>query len=135
VLVHDTVQVRGDFYLQTHSTNPFLRPATISAAVRTLFEQYPTYDSLFSVTRWQTRLYDQLGRALNHNPDVLLRTQDLPPVFEENSCLYIFKGETLQARQNRLGYRPLMFEIEAREALDIDDELDFRLADLLLSQG
>lgn len=135
VLVHDIMQVPGDFYLQTHSTNPFLRPATISTAIRTLLDQYPTYDSLFSVTRVQARLYDQLGRALNHNPDVLLRTQDLPPLFEENSCLYIFRGETLQARQNRLGYRPLMFEIEAREALDIDDELDFRLADLLLSQG
>jgi CMP-N-acetylneuraminic acid synthetase len=80
-------------------------------------------------------LYDQLGRALNHNPDILLRTQDLPPVYEENSCLYIFRGDTLLARQNRLGYRPLMFEIEAREALDIDDELDFQLADLLLSQS
>ncbi|MFN2196936.1 MAG: cytidylyltransferase domain-containing protein [Anaerolineales bacterium] len=135
VLVHDTRQVAGDFYLQTHSTNPFLRPDTISAAVRTLFDLYPTYDSLFSVTRLQTRLYDQLGRALNHNPDILLRTQDLPPVYEENSCLYIFRGDTLLARQNRLGYRPLMFEIEAREALDIDDELDFQLADLLLSQS
>lgn len=134
VLAHDTLQVPGDFYLQTHSTNPFLRSATVSAAVRALFEQYPTFDSLFSVTRLQTRLYDQLGRAINHNPDVLLRTQDLPPVYQENSCLYIFRQETLHARQNRLGYRPLMFEIDAREALDIDDELDFHLADLLLSQ-
>ena len=30
-------------------------------------------------------------------PTVLLRTQDLPPVMEENSCLYVFDGETLRA--------------------------------------
>ena len=42
------------------------------------------------MTRWQTRLYDKNGRALNHDPSALIQTQDLPPVFEENSCLYLF---------------------------------------------
>ena len=28
----------------------------------------------------------------------LLRTQDLPPLLEENSCLYIFRGEGWQSR-------------------------------------
>ena len=27
------------------------------------------------VRQWQTRLYDQLGNAVNHNPNKLLRTQ------------------------------------------------------------
>ena len=55
----------------------------------------PAYDSLFSVTKIQKRLYDQLGRAVNHKPEILLRTQDLPPLYEENSCIYIFKKEHL----------------------------------------
>lgn len=132
VLVHDTGQVASDFYLQTHSTNPFLQAQTISKAVQVLFSQYPTFDSLFSVTRLQTRLWDQLGRAINHNPDILLRTQDLPPVYEENSCLYLFRRETLLERRNRLGQRPLMYAIDAREALDIDEELDFLIAEQVM---
>ena len=134
VLAYDTSQAPADFYLQTHSTNPLLSPATISRAIQTLLENYPAYDSLFSVTRWQTRLWDQLGRAINHNPAILLRTQDLPPVYEENSCIYIFKRETLMARRNRIGERPYLFEIDPAEALDIDEEIDFQIAGFLLSQ-
>jgi CMP-N-acetylneuraminic acid synthetase len=133
VLAYDTSQVEADFYLQTHSTNPLLSSGTISKAVRTFLGSYPVYDSLFSVTRLQSRLWDQLGRAINHNPTVLLQTQDLPPVFEENSCLYIFTRQILLQRRNRLGERPLMFEIDAVEAWDIDEELDFQITDYLLS--
>lgn len=133
VLLHDTGQVEADFYLQTHSTNPLLRPETISRGIRTLMELYPTYDSLFSVTRWQSRLWDGLGRAINHNPAVLLRTQDLPPVYEENSCIYIFTRKNLISRRNRIGERPFLFEIEAAEAWDIDEEIDFQITEFLLT--
>jgi CMP-N-acetylneuraminic acid synthetase len=135
ILAHDTAQVEADFYLQTHSTNPLLRPQTVSAAIQALLSGYPGYDSLFSVTRLQTRLWDQLGRAINHNPAILLQTQDLPPVYEENSCLYIFTRQTLLARRNRLGDRPLMFPIDAAEAWDIDEELDFEITNFLMSRS
>ncbi|MCU0488255.1 MAG: acylneuraminate cytidylyltransferase family protein [Anaerolineales bacterium] len=131
ILAYDTEQVPADLYLQTHSTNPLLRPATISSAIQALLASYPAYDSLFSVTRLQTRLWDQLGRAINHNPAILLQTQDLPPVYEENSCIYIFSRTTLLARRNRLGDRPLMYPIDAAEAWDIDEEIDFSIVDLL----
>ena len=112
ILLYDTSMVQADYYLQTHSTNPLLRPETISKAVQTFLADYPTHDSLFSVTRLQTRLYDQHGHALNHDPNILLQTQNLPPVYEENSCIYIFTRENLERRRNRLGERPLMFEME-----------------------
>lgn len=134
ILVYDTAQVPADLYLQTHSTNPLLKASTISQAIRQLRALYPEYDSLFSVTRLQTRLWDQLGRAVNHNPAVLLRTQDLPPIYEENSCLYLFTRETLLTRRNRLGERPFMFEMDAREATDIDEELDFLIAETLMQK-
>lgn len=135
ILAYDTSQVEADFYLQTHSTNPLLRSETVSKAIQACIASYPAYDSLFSVTRLQTRLWDQLGRPINHNPAVLLQTQDLPPVYEENSCLYIFTRQQLLARRNRLGERPLMFEIDPSEAWDIDEEIDFLIADVLKRQS
>jgi CMP-N-acetylneuraminic acid synthetase len=135
ILLYDTSQVAADFYLQTHSTNPLLRAGTISRGLRSFLADYPTHDSLFSVTRLQTRLYDQHGRALNHDPNVLLQTQDLPPVYEENSCLYLFTRENLVRRRNRLGERPLLFEIDAGEAWDIDEELDFAITEFLMQHG
>ncbi len=132
VLVHDVTQVPAKFYLQTHSTNPFLRPETISEAIETFLEAYPQNDSLFSVTRFQSRLWNQEANPVNHDPQVLLRTQDLLPLYEENSCLYIFERESFLAGANRIGKTPILFEIEAPEALDIDEELDFVLADCLM---
>lgn len=134
ILLYDTAEVPADFYLQTHTTNPLLTPETVSRAVQTFFANYPNYDSLFGVTRLQTRLWDQDGKPVNHDPNVLLRTQDLPPIYEENSCIYIFSRESLLTRRNRLGERPLMFEIPANEAWDIDEELDFTVAETLYKQ-
>lgn len=134
VLLHDVQQVDADYYLQTHSTNPLLRSDTISQAIDLFLKELPTYDSLFGVTRLQVRLWDQLARPVNHNPNILLRTQDLPPIYMENSNLYIFTRSILERRRNRIGDRPLMFEIDSLEAWDIDDENGFRIAELFYNE-
>lgn len=134
ILIHDTNLYPADFYLQTHSTNPLLKSETVSNAIQSLSTNYPTKDSLFSVTRLQTRLYDKDGNAMNHNPKELIQTQDLPPVYEENSCIYIFTRENLQTKRHRISDKPLMFEIDADEAWDIDEELDFAICDFLLKR-
>ena len=134
ILIHDTDIYLADLYVQTHSTNPLLKPETVSRAINLFLVDYPSHDSLFSVTRLQTRLYDQNGHAINHNPRELIQTQDLPPVYEENSCLYIFNRANLIAKQHRISDRPLMFEIPADEAWDIDDELDFEICQFLLKR-
>lgn len=133
IIAYDCEQIKSDFYMQTHSTNPLLRAETLQGAIQRFLQVYPEYDSVFSVTRMQTRLWDELTRAINHNPAILLQTQDLPPVFEENSCFYIFTKEKLMEKRNRLGDRPLMVEIPRLEAVDIDEEADFQIADILMS--
>lgn len=131
VLLHTTSQVQADFYLQTHSTNPLLRAETLRAAVKRFLNAYPSFDSLFGVTRLQTRLWDGLARPVNHNPAILLRTQDLPAIYEENSNIYIFTRQTLKDRHNRIGERPMLYEIDRMEAWDIDEEVDFRISEAL----
>ena len=134
ILVYDTSQVQADYYLQTHTTNPLLHTSTISRAIQTFLANIPVYDSLFSVTRKQIRLWDQHGHAINHDPSILLQTQDLPPIYEENSCIYIFSRQTLVNRHNRLGIHPFMFEMDASEAWDIDEELDFLITEYLMQR-
>lgn len=132
VLAHDVAQIPSSFYLQTHTTNPLLKAATISKAIALFFAGYPEFDSLFSVTPMQARLWDAKAKPLNHDPSVLLNTQDLPPVYLENSCLYMFERKLILRSGNRLGERPRMFEISPEEAQDIDTESDFRLAETML---
>ena len=134
VLLNTISQLDADFFLQTHSTNPLLSAETVSKGVQAFLDNYPIHDSLFTVTRLQTRLWDGLARAINHNPNILLRTQDLPPVYEENSCMYIFSEAILRQKHNRIGDRPYLMEMPAMEAQDIDVELDFILAELLYKE-
>jgi CMP-N-acetylneuraminic acid synthetase len=132
ILYHDAGQVAAECYLQTHSTNPFLRAETIEAALATWREARHAHDSLFSVTRLQARLWDDKIRPINHDPRVLLRTQDLPPIYLENSNFYIFTPDLIMSTRRRIGDRPKLFEIDPLEALDIDDEQAFALAEQLM---
>jgi CMP-N-acetylneuraminic acid synthetase len=134
ILLYDTEQFPAEFYIQTHSTNPLLSADTVSKAINSFRANYPKTDSLFSVTRLQTRLYDKDGKALNHNPKELIQTQDLPPVYEENSCIYIFNRTNLASKRHRISDHSMMFEMDADEAWDIDEELDFSITDFLMKR-
>lgn len=131
VIAYDLSQSQGDIYLQTHATNPLLQTGTVTEAARA-FAKSEEHDSLFTVSRLQTRLYFADGSPINHDPAELIRTQDLPPVFEENSCLYVFTKESFEAAGGqRIGCKPMMFETDRIESIDIDDEFTFGLAELL----
>jgi CMP-N-acetylneuraminic acid synthetase len=132
IIQYDLSQLQGEHFLQTHSTNPLLTTETLNSAIQAYFDHLDTYDSLFSVTRFQTRFYWKDGKPVNHNPEELLRTQDLPPIFEENSNFYLFSKESFKKAGNRrIGLTPQMFEVNKLDAIDIDDPEDFQLAELL----
>ena len=132
ILIHDATQVESEFYMQTHSTNPLLRQETMAAAVDLFFDQYSIYDSLLGVTVIRDRIWDVLGRAVNHNPNILLQTQDLPKwLVQENSTMYIFERNRLLNDRNRIGNRPYLYEVDEIEARDIDIEIDFQITEML----
>ncbi len=132
IIHYDLSQVDDFYFLQTHSTNPLLKTETINNAINSFFANVEKFDSLFSVTKLQTRLYWKDGSAVNHNPNELIRTQDLPPLFEENSNFYIFSKESFRNSGNkRIGIKPQMFEMNKLESVDIDTPEDFLLAEML----
>lgn len=134
IIEYDISQVRGDLYLQTHATNPLLSSQTIGLALQR-FRNSSIHDSLFGVNRFQSRFYDQEGRAINHDASQLIQTQDLRPVYEENSCIYLFTSDSFAVAGARIGVRPLMFEVPRWESVDIDDEEGWGIAESLASVG
>lgn len=130
IIAHDLSIAEGEHFLQTHSTNPLLTLSTLDRAIAEYFAMDGTHDSLFSVTKVQTRLYWESGKPVNHNPHELLRTQDLPPLFEENSNIYLFSKTSFAAAGNRrIGNNPKMFVMDGLESIDIDNHETFRLAE------
>jgi len=133
LIEYDLLNTDAEYYLQTHSTNPLLKTETIDNAIELFFSQKEK-DSMFSVTAVKTRYYWKDGKPINHDPEHLIRTQDLVPIYEENSCFYIFSKEMNKIRKNRIGSNPIMFPVNKLEAVDIDDMEDFYLAEYLLSR-
>lgn len=131
IILNDIEQLDGNYFLQTHSTNPLITSSRFDEAIDIFFQNIKQNDSLFSVTRLQTRLWDELARPINHNKDILLRTQDLPPIFEENSCFYLFHRQMMEHGGLRVGNRPYLFELDKTETVDIDVESDFVMAEQL----
>ena len=132
IISYDLSKLEGEHFLQTHSTNPLLKTETVDMAIEKYFAGLENFDSVFGVTKVQTRFYDKNAKAINHNPNELLRTQDLEPMYEENSNFYIFSKEAFKnAGNKRIGLKPQIFEVNKLEATDIDEPEDFILAELL----
>ena len=124
-------QIIGENFLQTHATNPLLKTETIDSAIEAFFNQ-DKHDALFSVTQVQSRFFWGDGRPINHDINNMLRTQDMEPIFEENSNLYLFKRETFNKHKRRTGANPMLFPIDRLEAVDIDDRASFDLAEHIM---
>lgn len=135
ILADDIAAVPASTYLMTHTTNPMLTTATIGSALSAYRAGVAagTADSLFTVTKVQTRFYRADGSAVNHDPDNLIQTQDLEPWFEENSNLYVFSPASFALTNARIGKRPVLHVMDKTEAIDIDTPEDWALAEAVAS--
>ncbi len=130
VLADDMENVDADIYLMTHTTNPLMSAKTIRNSLKSFqAEQLEgKADSLFTVDKIQTRFYRGDCSAVNHDPNNLIRTQDLEPWYEENSNLYIFTSDSFSKANARIGKHPVMFESPQFESIDIDTPQDWDFA-------
>ena len=75
-------ECKNNSIIQVHTTSPFLKTSTLDKAI----EQHSNLKKdIFSVTKLQERLYDADLTPINHDLDNLVQTQDLKPIFLENS--------------------------------------------------
>ena len=133
VLENDIDNIPSDIYFMTHTTNPLLSPETIRAMISKYCEGLESgKDSLFTVNHLQTRFYTDEVHPINHDPDNLIRTQDLAPYFEENSVGYFFSKESFKGSSARIGRSPQMYTTPALESVDIDEITDWFIAESLL---
>jgi CMP-N-acetylneuraminic acid synthetase len=134
IIEDDILSDSNDIFLMTHTTNPLISTKTLNNAINIFMKRNKNkYDSLFSATKFQGRFYYEESVAINHNPNELLRTQDLPSVYLENSCLYLFEKSIFLNTKTRIGKKPILFETPQLESIDIDTEDDWYLANLLIS--
>ncbi len=115
---------KNNSILNTHTTNPFVKPGTLSQAIKL---HYRNEDPIFSVVELKNRFYNKLNIPINHDIEDLIPTQNLEPLYLETSTFYIFSKEQFNLNNNRLLKDSKRFIISKIESIDIDDYEDLEI--------
>ena len=121
--------VAADIYVYAHATAPFITVDTMRQCIEAV--KSGEYDSAFCARRLHDYLW-QDGEPLNFDATNLPRTQDLKPIYQETSGVYVFKKEVYTKYKRRIGKKPFIKEVSFKESVDIDTVEDFTLAELLV---
>lgn len=118
-----------DYYFQLFATAPFLQSDTIRHCVETLMSS-EEYDSCFTALLHHGFFWRD-GAPVNYRPGVLPRSQDLHPVIEETTGLYGILKDSLLRYRCRIGRDPYIYEVSKLEAVDLNTEEDFKIAEVI----
>lgn len=121
--------VPADIYVYVHATAPFVTTETIAECIRAV--QSGEYDSAFCAVKIQDFLWKN-GEPLNFDAANVPRSQDLEPIYRETSGAYVFTREVFETCRRRIGKKPYVKEVSFREAVDINNPEDFRLAEAMV---
>ena len=122
--------VDADIYVYAHATAPFITVETMESCINAVLSG--EYDSAFCAVKLQDYLWKD-GEPLNFDAANLPRTQDLEPIYQETSGVYVFTKEVFQKYHRRIGVKPYIKEVSFKEAVDIDNPEDFELAQIMLN--
>ena len=122
--------VDADIYVYAHATAPFITVETMESCINAVLSG--EYDSAFCAVKLQDYLWKN-GEPLNFDAANLPRTQDLEPIYQETSGVYVFTKEVFQKYHRRIGVKPYIKEVSFKEAVDIDNPEDFELAQIMLN--
>ena len=119
----------ADIYVYAHATAPFITVETMKECIDAV--QSGKYDSAFCAIKLQDYLWKD-GEPLNFDASNVPRTQDLEPIYQETSGVYVFTKEVFEKYHRRIGKNPYIKEVSFKEAVDIDEADDFKLAEVLV---
>lgn len=123
-------QQDAEIYVYAHATAPFITVETMCQCIESV--KSGEYDSAFCAIKLQNYLWRD-GIPLNFDASNLPRTQDLKPIYQETSGVYVFTREVFKKYHRRIGVHPFIKEVSFKEAVDIDNPEDFLLAEVLLN--
>lgn len=121
--------VDADIYVYAHATAPFITVQTMVECIEAV--KSGKFDSAFCAVKLQDYLWKN-GEPLNFDASNLPRTQDLEPIYQETSGVYVFTKAVYETYRRRIGKNPYIKEVSFKESVDIDEPEDFELADALV---
>lgn len=127
--LHIAKTTPGDIVFLAQVTSPLLRVSSIQNALN-FYLNSNIHDSLNSVTVEKKFLWKDM-KPINYNINQTPKSQDLPNIVSLNFAITIIKKQVMIKRKNVIGFNPSFFELDKVESLDIDDLIDFNIAELM----
>lgn len=126
-------KIGTDDALWTHVTSPFLNSTTYKSAIEAYLDRdLARNDSLMTVTKTQEFIWDANGPVnYSYESEKWPRSQTLPDWFFVNSGIFLCPSDFYLNKGNRIGDRPILFEIDKIKGFDIDWPEDFEMAEAL----
>jgi len=119
----------ADIWIQLLCTAPFVSAATITRAIDALLAD-PEADSLVAVTRAKQYCWD--GATPAYGTGRIPNSVDLPATVIEAMSLYIVRRRALnEVPTRRYGTRPILFELDPIETIDINHGSDLAIAETI----
>lgn len=122
-----------DLVLTLQPTSPLLTVKTLSAAINRFLTDDDQIESMLSVTDDRHLCWTHDGTRYLPAYQARVNRQQLPPNYRETGAFFISRRACVTP-QSRLGERVSVFEVPAREAIDIDHPTDWWVAEKLLGQ-
>ena len=120
----------GDVIVYANVTNPLLKDETITSSIETYLALQEKHDSVNSAHLVKEFMFLD-DKPINYDLEYQPRSQDLPDIYALNFALSILKKETMIQCKNVVGKNMKIFDIDYYEAVDIDNEIDFEIAEYL----
>lgn len=127
--------IQNSIVLWTHVTSPFVDEKLYDNMIEKYLQNSNNYDSLMSVTKVQKFIWDN-NSSINYDrkKEKWPRTQTIQPLYEINSGAFIASTKIYEEFKDRIGKKTYLFELNEKEAFDIDWENDFEIAEILWSK-
>ena len=126
---------KPDIIVLLNPTSPLRSKDYIDAGLRAFL--WTTNDSCVSVTRGQACLWFPTGEGAKSNYDYTHkpRGQDAPDSYWENGAIYIVRRDFLMKEHLFIGGKVMLYVLPTYNAIDIDTEIDFKIAELLMKEA
>ena len=122
--------IDADAIVYANVTNPLIKDDTVSKAIQTYISNIEKYDSLNSAHLIKEFMYFE-GKPINYDLKKQPRSQDLPNIAALNFAISIVSKEKMISSMNIVGDTPYIYIIDEYEAIDIDNMIDFEIAEYL----
>ena len=130
-----------DVIVMLQPTSPFRQPEHVTATIKKLIDG--NYDAVWTISKTDSKSHPSKQLILNgeiveyydpvNGPNIIAR-QQLSPVYHLNGIAYAFTRDCLVKQRTKKGKKTSAVVVN-EPIVNIDTEVDFRLAELMISQN